>query len=469
MDLIQQLSHNPTARKLAKEIGIPMPPELRRARGAWEARELEGRSAVIGGAGELHPALAATLAPDGASVHLAPGLDAAPYRAEAEAWSRACVLLEAEEEGPAADALLFDASGVHAPGDLRALYDFFHPRVRGLRRSGRALVLARPVASAEGAAEAATRRALEGFTRSLAKEIGRRAATAHLVTVEPGAEAHAPAVLRFLLSDRSAYISGQHLRVRALVGAAALKRVRPLEGKVALVTGAARGIGAAIAHTLSREGAHVVGLDRPEDGAPLSRVMREARGTVLCEDLLAEGATDRIVAFLTERFGALHCVVHNAGITRDKTLGRMDEARWDSVIAVNLRAVVELNTALQGGLLEDQGRVVCLSSIAGIAGNVGQTNYAASKAGIIGYVEALAAELAPRGITANAIAPGFIETRLTAEIPLFTREVGRRLCNLSQSGLPEDVAEAITFLCSPGASGLSGTILRVCGGNLLGA
>jgi 3-oxoacyl-[acyl-carrier protein] reductase len=138
-------------------------------------------------------------------------------------------------------------------------------------------------------------------------------------------------------------------------------------------------------------------------------------------------------------------------------------------MAVNLAAVVRITDALLLRALRDGGRIVCLSSVSGIAGNVGQTNYSASKAALIGYVDALGTQLAPRGITANAIAPGFIETRMTAAIPMMIREAGRRLSALGQGGLPEDVAQAITFLASPGAQGITGTTLRVCGGALIGA
>ncbi|RME20623.1 MAG: SDR family oxidoreductase [Deltaproteobacteria bacterium] len=184
-------------------------------------------------------------------------------------------------------------------------------------------------------------------------------------------------------------------------------------------------------------------------------------------DLAAGDAPDRVAGFFADSFGGVDVVVHNAGVTRDKTLGGMDEARWGLTIDVNLRAVLRLHRALDP-LLRTHGRVVCLSSIAGLAGNVGQTNYATSKAGIVGFVEGAAPALGRRGIALNAVAPGFIETRLTAAIPVATREAARRLSNLSQGGLPADVAEAITFLCSPGAAALSGQVLRVCGGSLVG-
>jgi 3-oxoacyl-[acyl-carrier protein] reductase len=146
----------------------------------------------------------------------------------------------------------------------------------------------------------------------------------------------------------------------------------------------------------------------------------------------------------------------------------MDAARWDSVLDVNLSGLMRLNGALLP-LLRDGGRVVCVSSVAGIAGNFGQTNYAASKAGVIGYVKALAPALSARGISVNAVAPGFIETQMTAAIPFATREGARRLCSLAQGGLPSDVAEAVLFLSGPGGSCMTGSVLRVCGGNFVGA
>jgi 3-oxoacyl-[acyl-carrier protein] reductase len=186
---------------------------------------------------------------------------------------------------------------------------------------------------------------------------------------------------------------------------------------------------------------------------------------------MADAATPQLVAtHLLEAHGGVDIVVHNAGVTRDRTLGRMDEAAWDQALTINLAAVAATTEALlRRKVLRDGGRVVCLSSIAGIAGNVGQTNYAASKAGIIGLVRHLGASLAGRGIAVNAVAPGFIETRMTAAVPLFIREAGRRLSSLGQGGLPVDVAEVITFLSSPGAAALSGSVIRVCGGGFIGA
>jgi 3-oxoacyl-[acyl-carrier protein] reductase len=177
-----------------------------------------------------------------------------------------------------------------------------------------------------------------------------------------------------------------------------------------------------------------------------------------------------LIGFLTGRFGRLDIFIHNAGITRDKLLANMKPETWDSVIAVNLSSQLRVNAALlSSGAVRPGGRVVCLASTSGIAGNRGQTNYAASKAGVIGMVQASAAAFAKHGATINAIAPGFIDTEMTRAIPFATREVARRISSLHQAGLPVDVAEAIAFMCQSAAGGVNGQVLRVCGQNLVGA
>jgi 3-oxoacyl-[acyl-carrier protein] reductase len=163
-------------------------------------------------------------------------------------------------------------------------------------------------------------------------------------------------------------------------------------------------------------------------------------------------------------------IVHNAGITRDKTIARMDADRWNSVMEVNLAAPMRVTAALlEAGQIRSGGRIVAVSSLSGIAGNVGQTNYAFSKAGVIGWIRRLAREVAPAGITANAVAPGFIETQMTAAVPFTIREAGRRMNSMGQGGQPEDVAETIAWLADPESAGVSGEIVRVCGQSLLGA
>jgi 3-oxoacyl-[acyl-carrier protein] reductase len=282
-----------------------------------------------------------------------------------------------------------------------------------------------------------------------------------------GAEPSLEPLLRFLLSPRAAFITGQVVTLEP-TPVSEWPVVKPLAGKVALVTGAGRGIGHATARSLAAEGAHVVCLERPVDGELAAQLASEIAGSIMLCDVREEGAADSIARELRARHGGVDVVVHNAGVTRDKTLQRMSAQQWDQVLDVNLRAVLQIDQALDG-LLRDGGREICLASIAGIAGTMGQTNYAAAKAGLIGYVRKRAELLRSRGITVNAVAPGLIETRLTAAMPVFIREAGRRLSALGQGGEPRDVAEAVTFLASPGAGGINGSVLRVCGGAFLGA
>jgi len=243
-----------------------------------------------------------------------------------------------------------------------------------------------------------------------------------------------------------------------------------LEGKIALVTGASRGIGEAIARTLARDGAHVVGLDIPPLADDLKALTGEIGGSEIVVDITADDAPALIAAKLEAEHGGVDIVVHNAGVTRDKTLGGMDEERWSLLMEINLSSEERIDDALlDGGKLNANGRIVCVSSMSGIAGNSGQTNYAASKAGVIGMVEALAPELAAKGQTINAVAPGFIETQMTAAMPIGPREAGRRMSSLSQGGLPVDVAETIAWFASPASTGVNGNTVRVCGQNLLGA
>jgi 3-oxoacyl-[acyl-carrier protein] reductase len=357
------------------------------------------------------------------------------------------------------------------PADARALYDFFHPRVPRLAPGARVLVLAPLPDESATPGGAAAARGAEGFVRSLAKELGRRGATANLLHVSRAAADRLDGPVRFLCGDRSSFVSGQALRVTGAVRTpAAVPLHAALRGRVALVTGAARGIGAATAERLAEEGARVVCLDVPALAVGVDAVAARIGGEALHLDLTAPDAPPRVVEALRERHGGVDVVVHNAGITRDRTLARMGADEWDQVLAVNLSAIVRVDDVLLGaGVLRDEGRLVYLSSVSGVAGNFGQTNYATTKAALIGYVAALAPGLAPRGVSANAVAPGFIETPMVARMPFATREVARRLNSLSQGGLPRDVAELVTFLASPGACGITGSTVRACGQALIGA
>jgi len=478
-DFLLELGKNPQARKLLQRLGLPLPlPQaLERARGPWEERPLAGCTVAVGAAkgGTLSPVLAVALASAGAEPLLyGEGVDREPFKAAGEAYGRPAHTVE-DPATVTPWGLVFDATGVTTPEELHAVYAFFHPLVSRIRKSGRIVVLARTVEDADGFAAAAAQAALEGFVRSIAKEVGKKGATANLVRVEHDAAGRVPAVLRFLLSTRSAFVSGQPVKVSLQAAPqpgtdGEAPWTRPLEGKIALVTGAARGIGAATVRILAAEGAKVICLDRPADDGPTAQIAREIGGTVMLADVSDPEAPAKIADEIKERLGGVDIVVHNAGITRDRTLAKMTPELWDQALDVNLASVVRITDALlRAKLLRDGGRVICLSSVAGIAGNLGQTNYGASKAGVIGFVRGLAPMLASRGITVNAIVPGFIETRLTAAIPVMIREAGRRLSNLGQGGLPEDIGQVIAFLASPGAQGLTNQVVRVCGGALIGA
>jgi 3-oxoacyl-[acyl-carrier protein] reductase len=307
--------------------------------------------------------------------------------------------------------------------------------------------------------------------RSLAKEL-RGGSTGNGIVLTGEAGVGEPSVigaLRFLLSARSAFVDGQLLHVGA-GGELPADWDRPLDGQVAVVTGAARGIGAAIALTLARDGATLVVVDVPAAGESLAAVANELHGTALQLDVTADDAADRILSHVGARHGRLDILVHNAGILRDKLLVNMTPERWDPVLAVNVTAPLRITQqVLDSGRLGAAPRIVCLASTSGIAGNRGQTNYGASKAGVIGLVRSYAPALEAAGGTISAVAPGFIETDMTARIPFAMRELARRLSSLQQGGQPIDVAETVAFLASPQAGGLNGQVVRVCGQNMVGA
>lgn len=475
-DFLVDLGANPNARKAIKKLGlpIPLPQKLERSKEPWQERPLQDRTVIAchTSGTQFANLTARTLTSAGANPFVV-GSEAgfALYEELGDAWGRPPSRLAVGEAPKAGKArgLVFDASGMKGPKDLKGLHSFFHPLMRKLAPNSRAVILSRPPDDATGPARAACAQAVDGFVRSLAREIGGKGSTAQVLYVEAGAEEQAEPVLRFLLSCRSAYISAQPIHV---TGTAVTEweapAIRPLDGKVALVTGAAMGIGAAIAKALAREGAQVIGMDRPDEDGPLSKGMAAIGAEPLLCDITGDDAPGVIRDFMKNKYGGLDIVIHNAGVTRDKMLANMDDARWDMTLGVNLVSLIRVNQELLK-ILRPGGRVICMASIAGIAGNMGQTNYAASKAGVIGYVRALAPKVAGKGITVNAIAPGFIETRMTARIPLGTREVARRLCNLGQGGLPEDIGELAAFLSSPGSGGITGEVVRICGGSYVGA
>jgi 3-oxoacyl-[acyl-carrier protein] reductase len=443
-DRYQSFTASPLGKLFVKNLGLPNPTALER----WsEGAPVVDGTVVTGGSGRLGEAVTKALDTLGvASVSTA-------------------------TEGEKYKGLVFDATGITHSTDLIALQQFFTPLMRSLTRNARVLVLGTVPDQTDNNDERTAQRALEGFTRSLGKEIG-NGSTVNLVYVAPGAESTIESTLSFFLSPKSAYVSGQVARLGA-TGTTEAEPVadpaKPLTGKVAIVTGASRGIGEQIARVLHRDGATVLGIDVPQAASELQVLMKELDGDHLTLDITGKDAPQRIAQHVKQKFGSVHAVVHNAGITRDKKLANMAEDRWSSVIAVNLTAPERITRELlDQDLIADNGRVVGVSSIAGIAGNVGQTNYAASKAGVIGLVDALSGELED-GITINAVAPGFIITQMTAAVPFATREVGQRMNAMSQGGLPVDVAEAIAWYLSPGSTAVNGNVVRVCGQMMLGA
>ncbi|GAA0769617.1 3-oxoacyl-ACP reductase [Brevundimonas olei] len=357
--------------------------------------------------------------------------------------------------------LIFDASDIADVASATGLYRYFHETVRRLDPHGRMLVIGRPPEGTATVEGEALQRGLEGFVRSLAKE-AREGGTAQLLRVAAGAEGAAASSLAFFLSPRSAYVSGQ---VVTISGTAALASTEP---RRVLITGASRGIGEAMARLFAAEGYAVTALDAPGAETDLRVLADQIGAEALSLDITAADAAGRLVS-AARAAGGYDAVVHNAGITRDRTLARMSASEWDSVMAVNLGAPLALTCALlEAGLIRSNGRIVAVSSLSGIAGNKGQANYALSKAGWIGAVRRLAAE-AGDGITVNAVAPGFIETRMTAAIPFAIREAGRRMNSLGQGGQPIDVAETALWLAEPDNGGVNGAVVRVCGQSLLGA
>ncbi|EKT4524685.1 3-oxoacyl-ACP reductase [Pseudomonas putida] len=436
-------------RRLVDALGLPRPVPLER----WQAgrlRPVEGALVLGGGPLAANVEAIAPCLTDTLYSFNGDGLQAQPWVAGL---------------GPKVKAVVFDASHLSDIDALRQLREFFQPLLRSLAPCAHVVILGRAPASLDDPLASVAQRALEGFSRSLGKEL-RNGATVQLLYVDEGAENQLEGALRFFLSPRSAFISGQVLHL-APCAAQVQDWTRPLGGRRALVTGAARGIGAAIAETLARDGAEVTLLDVPAAQNDLDALAARLGGRALALDICAADAPAQLLEALPD---GIDIVVHNAGITRDKTLPNMTPDYWDAVMAVNLKAPQVLTQALlDAGKLHDAARITLLASVSGIAGNRGQANYAASKAGLIGLAQAWAPKLAEHGGTINAVAPGFIETHMTAAMPMGLREAGRRLSALGQGGMPQDVAEAVAWLSQPGTGAVNGQVLRVCGQALMGA
>lgn len=238
--------------------------------------------------------------------------------------------------------------------------------------------------------------------------------------------------------------------------------------QIALVTGASRGIGKAIAHQLARQGMTVIGTATSESGAARIDEALKAEGVNgagMCLNVTDDASINSVIADINERFGAPTVLVNNAGITRDTLLARMKEDQWDDVLDTNLKSVYRVSKACLKGMTKARhGRIINISSVVASVGNAGQTNYAAAKAGMEGFTRALAREVAARNITVNAVAPGFIATEMTDVLPEAHREALLTQIPLSRLGQPEEIAGVVGFLASDAASYVTGEVIQVNGG-----
>ena len=244
-----------------------------------------------------------------------------------------------------------------------------------------------------------------------------------------------------------------------------------LKNKISLVTGASRGIGAAIAIELAKCGASVIGTATSEKGAEIikkSFEINKVKGQAMVLDVNSNASIETLMNKINEEFGTVDILINNAGITRDTLLMRMKEEDWDAVISTNLKSVYKLSQAVLRGMMKNRsGRIINISSVVGHMGNAGQTNYAAAKAGINGFTKSLAQEVGSRGITVNAIAPGFIDTDMTMALDDTQRESLLKHIPLAKLGQPQDIAQAVCFLASDAANYITGETIHVNGGMLM--
>lgn len=239
-----------------------------------------------------------------------------------------------------------------------------------------------------------------------------------------------------------------------------------LEGEIALVTGASRGIGKAIAEALAANGATVIGTATTESGAEkIHEYLSPKGGTGKCLNVTDAESVTNVIKQVGDEFGAVTILVNNAGITRDNLLMMMKDEQWDDILQTNLSSIYRLSKAVLRPMMKARkGRIINIGSVVGLTGNPGQTNYAAAKAGMLGFTKSLAREIGSRNVTVNAVAPGFIDTDMTRELPEEQRKALINQIPLNRLGTPEDIAQAVAFLAGPHAAYITGETLNVNGG-----
>ncbi|MCD9087869.1 3-oxoacyl-ACP reductase FabG [Stenotrophomonas sp. SY1] len=241
---------------------------------------------------------------------------------------------------------------------------------------------------------------------------------------------------------------------------------KPLQGEIALVTGASRGIGAAIADELAAQGATVIGTATTESGAAaIGERLAAQGGHGRALNVTEPGAVEALIEAVSKEFGAITILVNNAGITRDNLLMRMKDEDWQAILDTNLTSVYRTSKAVMRGMMKARkGRIINIASVIGVTGNAGQANYAAAKAGIIAFSKSLAKEIGSRGVTVNVVAPGFIDTDMTKDLPEDAKAAMLGQVALGRLGEPADIARAVGFLAGPSASYITGETLHVNGG-----
>lgn len=326
--------------------------------------------------------------------------------------------------------------------------------------------------------------AFTALTKSLAKEIAPEATTINHLRLYDNRHQSLPALLRYFLSNRSSYVTGQCVSAGQIPAASrwakktATNSAAPLAASnpephpasnnakkpLVLLTGAAGGIGQAIAHRLAADNFRTILVDQPREKFALRYLAEKTGGIPLSLDLTRPNSAGTLAECIDEQGGQLQSLIHNAGIIRDRLFKKMDPQDWESVLDTNLWAPINITEALlKEKKLADQARIVLMSSVMALSGNRGQTQYCLAKAGLIGFMQDIAPQIAKSGMTINTVAPGFIDTPMTQKLPKRIREIAKRCNAFAQAGRPEDVAEAVALCCQPTADYFSGNILRVCG------